>query len=74
MQGADWAEKYPDCGLPQQSPINLLDPVTEFGRAYEIHDPEDDQTFSEYSDLGPTTIDFRPQEYTVSTSLEDSEG
>ena len=68
-QGADWAEKYPDCGLPQQSPINLLDPVTEYGRAYEIHAAAADEHAPTYSDLGATPIDFDTQKYTIEVSF-----
>ena len=69
LHGADWAEKYPDCGLPQQSPINLLDPVTEFGRAYEIHPFEEDEHRADYVDLGPTAIEFNPQYYTIEVPI-----
>lgn len=31
QQGADWPEKFPDCARPQQSPINLLDPISSYG-------------------------------------------
>jgi hypothetical protein len=63
--GADWPAGYPDCGLPQQSPINLIDPVTEFGKAYEIHPSEDDATKSNYKDLEETNVYFDPLRYTI---------
>ena len=31
QNGADWPDKFPDCGLPQQSPVNLLTAISEYG-------------------------------------------
>lgn len=49
--GADWPEKYPDCARPQQSPINLLTPFSEYGQAYDIYDAAVDNLVFSYFDL-----------------------
>ena len=31
QHGADWPDLFPACGNEQQSPINLLSPITKYG-------------------------------------------
>lgn len=69
--GADWVNIYPDCALPQQSPINLIDPVTEYGKSYEIHPSEDDSTVKKYNDLEQTSVIFDPLKYTIGLLLKE---
>ena len=52
LKGADWGEKFPACAIDKQSPINLIDPINDYGQAYDIYDSGDDQQQSSYWDLG----------------------
>jgi len=67
--GYDWPEKYPDCALPQQSPINLLAPRTKYGRAYDIYTYEEDNHEPTYPDVEATFVNFNPLRYTVEVLL-----
>ena len=70
--GADWPAKYPDCALPQQSPINLLTPLTKYGRAYDIYDSAEDGTVPSYGDLAAAVVGFHPVRYTVTVPIKTS--
>ena len=36
--GADWVINYPDCASDHQSPINFVEPVSDYGQAYDVYD------------------------------------
>ena len=36
--GADWSVNYPDCASDHQSPINFVEPVSDYGQAYDVYD------------------------------------
>ena len=48
QQGADWPKKFPECARSQQSPINLLDPISSYGQAYSLIDAELDALTKTY--------------------------
>ena len=48
QQGADWPKKFPECARSQQSPINLLDPISSYGQAYSLMDAELDALTKTY--------------------------
>lgn len=36
--GLNWPSQFPQCGGPQQSPINLLSPISDYGQTYNVYD------------------------------------
>ena len=51
MLGADWPERYPECDTDQQSPIDLLSPITAYGQSYDIYDVAIDKVALQYWDM-----------------------
>ena len=57
LHGADWPEAFPACGsLEFQSPINLLPPITKYGKSYKILSAAVDSTKPEYSPVYNATL------------------
>mmetsp|Transcript_26248 Transcript_26248/g.40063 ORF Transcript_26248/g.40063 Transcript_26248/m.40063 type:complete len:206 (+) Transcript_26248:847-1464(+) len=74
LKGSDWPDRYPDCAMEQQSPINLLTPKTKYGQSYEIFDFEDDLLVQEYWDLEDILIEFHKEMYSVEVYIDHSNG
>jgi len=72
--GKDWAEKWPSCGAEQQSPINFLNPVTEYGNSYFLFDFGDDELIPEYWDMAETLVEYKPEVYTIEVMIDHSNG
>ena len=48
--------------------------MTEYGRAYEIYSPKDDEYAPEYVDMGATPIIFDADKYTISVPIASETG
>jgi len=49
--GDDWLADYPSCGESFQSPINLLNPISEYGKSYMFYDYKDDKAKLTYQPI-----------------------
>lgn len=58
QNGRDWAINFPQCGMPFQSPINLLSPVTDYGQSYRMYSIAEDNPLLVYEDFPSTQIKF----------------
>jgi hypothetical protein len=74
VQGDDWPKKFYFCGQPQQSPINLLTPVSKYGTQYNIYSPLVDNPKRDYKDMFETFIKFNPLFYSFEIKIDHSQG
>jgi carbonic anhydrase len=72
--GSDWPDLYPNCADQFQSPINLIDAVTEYGKMYDIQDFATDESDSTYWDLEFPTVNFDLSKYTVDVYIDHNHG
>ena len=56
--GEDWPIKFPACGSKQQSPVNLLTPISKYGKLYSVFDATTDMLKFEYWNQKDTLIKF----------------
>ena len=74
MHGADWPEIYPNCADQYQSPINLIDLETKYGKSYDIQPFEDDRNVPTYWDLEFPKVNFDLSKYTVDVYIDHNHG
>ena len=55
--GTDWPIKYPGCGISSQSPINLLQPQSSYGKAYKFLKSKKDGFVANYYQLIGVAVD-----------------
>jgi hypothetical protein len=74
QHGDDWPDKYPNCALSHQSPINLIDPITEYGQTYNIMDYADDGYEGTYWSLENSLVMFDLSKYSIDVYIDHSNG
>lgn len=74
LHGSDWVENYPNCADQFQSPINLIDPETKYGKTYDIYPFEDDRHEPTYWDLEYPKVNFDLSKYTVDVYIDHNHG
>jgi carbonic anhydrase len=60
--------------LPQQSPINLLSPVSKYGIQYVIQSGDKDAPSTDYKDMDKTEVKFNPLFYSFEIKVDHSKG
>ena len=71
--GTDWPEKFPDCTMPQQSPINLLQPRSNYGKAYKFYKPKTDGFNGNYFQLIGATLDKQIKNNRIKITINNSQ-
>ena len=74
LDGADWAQLYPTCGMSHQSPINLLKPMSKYGQAYDIWPFDDDKLYRSYFDLEDTFVYLDYNKYAIKVLIDHNNG
>lgn len=74
QNGAEWPDLFPNCGQPQQSPINLMQPTSEYGNSYYLYNFEDDNSDKSYADLENPLIKFENDRYALEVQISHENG
>lgn len=74
QNGAEWPEVFPNCGQPQQSPINLMKPTSEYGNSYYLYSFVDDNSEKSYADLENPLIKFENDRYALEVQISHENG